>query len=237
MLTFVSVLQYPSCHLFSVRCHVKSPNMHMSHRVTVVSVQEHNAFIGLLDHDDTCHGYSCKNHLFFSDCQRYTLTQKGSCARPPVSNRFRSPGFKCSTADFDNCGTLPITTVGFRPSSGVQHGSPSRFAEIPSSSHVENNFRGTSCNLPQVSWAKDFCNFGRFTTQLTQPHHLTACRLDRYSLCKVLETRQPCIFGGSSCSSRSVHFAAPRSCSAAASAALARDRVWSWRPAFAVARD
>ena len=43
-------------HLFPTRCHVPSPNMHMSHRVTVRSAQEHNAFIGVLDHDETCRG-------------------------------------------------------------------------------------------------------------------------------------------------------------------------------------
>ena len=37
-------------------CFPTSPSMHTSYRVTVVSAQEHNAFIGLLDHGDTCFG-------------------------------------------------------------------------------------------------------------------------------------------------------------------------------------
>ena len=57
-------------HLFPVRCHATSPNIHMSHGVTAVSAQEHNACTGLLNHDDTCHACSCTNPCFFSDCQR-----------------------------------------------------------------------------------------------------------------------------------------------------------------------
>ena len=89
-------------HLFPVRFHVTSPIIHMSHRVTVVSAQEHNALIYLLDHDDTCHGCSYMNHHFFSDCQRCTLTQKVRCVSASVSNRCMSPGFKRFTVDSDN---------------------------------------------------------------------------------------------------------------------------------------
>ena len=52
--------------------------------------------------------------FFYSDCQRFTLTQKVRCASPSVSNRFKSPGIHRFTADSDNCGKLPLTTTGVR---------------------------------------------------------------------------------------------------------------------------
>ena len=112
MLTFASGRQrgcqflnagYPSCpslvrsvlHLFPVRCHVTFPNIHVA-SVTIECSHEKNARIGSLDQDDTCHGCSCKNPLFFSDCRRNTLTQTVRCASPSVSkplhvSRLRTP--------------------------------------------------------------------------------------------------------------------------------------------------
>ena len=100
------------------------PNMHMSYRVTVGSGQEHLVFIALDDHNDTCRGCSCKNLLFCSNCQRYTLTQnvklrKSLCfPSSQVFWFFTETLHRCS-ADFDNCGKLPIRNIGFRSSTAV----------------------------------------------------------------------------------------------------------------------
>ena len=167
-----------------------------------VCLKEHRAVTGLLDHDDTCHGSLCKNTVFFLDCQRYTLTLKVRCASPSVSNHFRFPGFKRFTADSDNCGKLPITTIGFRSSSVVQH------LALPAGSfklHQVLKSRTTSGSMSSKSFAATaFCHLGRAATQLSQSHHLTARRLVGPALCTVLQPRQPCIFGRSSCSSRCV---------------------------------
>ena len=127
--------------------------MHMSYRVTVVSAQKHNAFIGLLDHDDTCHACSCKNPLCFSDCQRYTLTQKVRCASPPDSN---------TVSDLQVSNASPLTSTtdhhrGFRSSSVAALGSSRKIVKTPAISQVENNLKGAcraSCNLPPISLGK-----------------------------------------------------------------------------------
>ena len=106
---------------FTARRHLTSPTLHMSHRVTVLSDQQHNAFIGTLDHVLTGHVCSCENLVFFSDSHRYTLTKIVRCGSPSVSNRLTSPGCKRFTADFDKCGKLPITTIGFRSSNVAKH--------------------------------------------------------------------------------------------------------------------
>ena len=116
--------------------------------------------------------------------------------------------FKRFTAD-STCRSQPLASAP-----PVSIGSSDRFVETPSSFQVEIKPQGacpTSCNLPQV------CTPSRIIRAI-----------DRSDLCRVLQTRQPCIFGRSSCSSRCVHFA-PCSCStaAAAAAALAHDHVRS----------
>ena len=63
----------------------------------------------------------------------------------------------------------------------------------PSMSH---RFRCPSFKL----FTADFCHLGLFTTQLLWSHHFTVCSLDGSALCKVFQTRQPCVFGRSSCS-------------------------------------
>ena len=174
-----------------------------------------------------------ESSVFFSDCQRYTLTQKVKCASPSVSNRFRSPGFKRFTADFDNCGTLPITTIGFRSSSVAQHlARPRRFVETPASSQVEHNLRehaeqAAACQ--QVSLSKRLLPPRTFhiSPLSVAPSHLVST--GRVGSLGGLANPESCPL--SSCSSSCVHFAARRSCStaAAAAAALARDHVLCWR--------
>ena len=83
--------------------------------------QEHNAFIGFLGHDEMCDGCSCKNPVLFSDCQQSMLTLNVRCASPSFFNRFRSPCIKRLTAEFDNCGKLLITTIGFHSFSVARH--------------------------------------------------------------------------------------------------------------------
>ena len=148
--------------------------------------------------------------------------------RRSVSNRCKSPGLKRC----DNRGKMQITTIGFRSSRVAQQlARPASSLRLHPVLRSTTTSRSMSNKLPLAAkspWEKHFCHLRRFTAQLSQTHHLTVCRLDKWALCKVLQTRQPCIFDRSSCSSRCRHFAAPRSCSTAA-AALAHDHVPSWR--------
>ena len=129
--------------MFPVRCHATDPNMHMSHRVTAVSDQEHIAFFGSLDHDETCHGCSCNNpSITLRQPVGHSHTKRSDLQSPPLSNHFRSPEFNRSNADFVNCGKLPITKIGCRTSKRRPTlGSSSRFVETPACSRVENNHR------------------------------------------------------------------------------------------------
>ena len=136
-------------------------------------------FIALVDHDKTCHGCSCKNPLFCSECQRYTLTQKVRYASPSVSNRLRSSSFspRRFIADFDNCAKLPITTFGLRCSSVV-----SNSARPTSSLRFQPVLKS---NKLQPVAKKRLLPPQTFHTSHLHSHLLTLCRLDGSALCKV----------------------------------------------------
>ena len=171
----------------------------MSHRVTAVSAQEHNAFIGLLLHDGACRGCSCKN-LFSSPAVRVRTEgqmHKPFCLQPLQFSSFQT---------LHRCGKLPIATIGFRSSKIVQH-----LARPVSSSRLQPVLRsrttlGSMLNKLQLAACrpgqKASCHLGCFATRTSQSHHLTVCRLDKSALFKVLQARQPCIVGHSSTSLR-----------------------------------
>ena len=129
-----------------------------------------------------------KNPLLSSQTASGTHSHRRSVAHVLLSpNRFRSPSFKRFTADFDNCGTLPITTIGFRSSSVAQHlarpAGSLRLQPVLRSSTTS----GSMSNELQLA-VQDFCHLGRFTTHLSQSHHLTLCQLDGSALWEVLQT-------------------------------------------------
>ena len=171
--------------MFPVRCHATDPNMHMSHRVTAVSDQEHIAFFGSLVHDETCHGCSCNNPQLFSDSQWDTVTQKVRFASPPLSKRFRSPEFNRSNADFVNCGKLPITKIGCRTSKRRPTlGSSSRFVETPACSRAENNHRE---HVEQAATCRK--STGQKTCATSDVSQLS--RLGRSAVRKILKLSNP----------------------------------------------
>ena len=153
------------------------------------------------------------------------LTQKVRHARPSLSNRFSSPGLKLSTADLDNCGKLPITTIGNRSSSVVQHlARPAGSLRLQPVLTSRTTSRSTSNKLQlAASLPRQKPSPTSDIAQLSSPSRIVSPCADckGSALCNVLQTRQPCVFGRPSCTSRRVHFADPRSCSAAAAAGVA----------------
>ena len=212
---------YPSCSssawsfLPSVsRCHVTSPDMHMSLRVPVVSAQEHNAFISLLD-DDTC---MVRARIFFSSqtasgTRSHRRSDAQTLLSPTVGGLQVANASPTPTTEV-SCRSRPLDFfIEYRPTLG----SPGR----PSSSHVENNLAPSlmgqkTSATPDVSQLSSPSRIISPCADWTGWLSARSCKIDTPASSAVL--RVP----------RCGHFAAPRGCAIAA-ALLTHDHAPSCR--------